>query len=438
VSLASARVAVQLDQEKKLWTPAPEHGETEEACIVSHLTQLAIRAVTAVAFLAVAATALFAEPQYGPGASDKVIRIGQTMPYSGPASVYSVVGKVEAAYFDMINQKGGVNGRRIELLSYDDGLNPAKTVEQTRRLVERDDVLFIFQSLGTASNIAVQKYLNDKKVPQLFVAARATNFEDPEKFPWTMGFAPSTKTEAAVYGEFITENFPDARVGILYENNDSGKDALAGLKEGLGAKGAKMIVKEASYEATDPTVHTQIIAMKGAGVDLLVNMTSPKFAIQSIKKMADLKWEPVHILGVGSASIDAVLKPAGLENTKGIISASSFKEVSDPAWTNDPGVNGWSDFMDKHYPQGERNSIFNTYGYSAAELLVKLLEQCGDNLTRENVMKQAANLKNVELSLLLPGMTIDTSPTDYRVIQQFQMMRFNGAEWERFGPVSTH
>lgn len=385
-----------------------------------------------------AATASAAEKKYDPGTSDTVIRIGQTMPYSGPASAYSVVGKVEAAYFRMINELGGINGRKIELLSYDDGLNPAKTVEQIRTLVERDEVLFIFQSVGTASNIAVQRYLNTKKIPQLFVAARATNFEDPKNYPWTMGFAPSTKTEAGVYAEFILKNYPDARIGILYENNDAGKDALSGLKEGLGSKAGEMIVREATYEGTDPTVHTQIIAMKGAGVDVFVNMTSPKFAIQSIKKIADLNWKPVHILGVGSASIDAVLTPAGLENSKGIISASSFKEVSDPAWTNDEGVKNWSEFMDKYYPEGERNSIFNTYGYSAAELLVHLLKQCGDDLTRENVMKQAANLKDVKLSLLLPGMTINTSPTDYRVIKQFQMMRFNGTEWERFGPVSTN
>jgi ABC-type branched-subunit amino acid transport system substrate-binding protein len=344
---------------------------------------------------------------------------------------------VEAAYFEMINKQGGVNGRRIELLSYDDGLNPAKTVEQTRTLVEHDGVLFIFQSVGTAPNIAIQKYLNDNKVPQLFVAARATAFENPEKFPWTMGFAPSTKTETAVYGKFILENFPHAHVGILYQNDDSGKDAVAGLKEGLGSNAAQMIVSEASYEATDPTIHTQIIAMKGAGVDVLVNMTSPKFAVQGIQKMAELKWQPLHILGVASASIDAVLKPAGLENAKGIISASSFKEVSDPTWTSDDGVRNWSEFMDKYYPEGQRNSIFNTYGYSAAELLVQLLKQCGDDLTRENVMKQASNLKGVKLSLLLPGMTVNTSPADYRVIRQFQTMRFNGTGWERFGPVAT-
>jgi ABC-type branched-subunit amino acid transport system substrate-binding protein len=381
------------------------------------------------------ASPVLAEPRYDPGADDSEIRIGQTMPYSGPASAFSLVGKVQAAYFRMINEQGGVNGRRINLISYDDGLNAAKTVEQVRRLVESDDVLFIFQTLGTSANSAIQPYLNTREIPQLFVSARALRFEDPKTAPWTLPFAPSTWTEAALYGRFIARNHPDARVGVLYENDDGGRDAVAGLRAGLAVGTNARIVQEASYESTDPTVTTQIITLQSAGADVLLNMASPKFAIQAIRKAAELGWRPEHFLGIAAASIGIVLQPAGIENSTGIISASSFKEVTDPTWREDPGMLRWAAFMDKYYPEGERNSVLTTYGYSSAELLVKVLQLCGDDLTRENVMRQATHLQKVELDLLLPGITVDTSPDDYRPIEQFQMMRFTGERWDRFGAI---
>ncbi|WP_349645081.1 ABC transporter substrate-binding protein [Bradyrhizobium sp. Leo121] len=320
---------------------------------------------------------------YDPGASDIEIRIGQTMPYSGPVSASSIIGKVQDAYFRMINDRGGINGRKIRLISYDDAAMPSKTVEQVRRLVEGDEVLFTFQTLGNASNIAVQKYLNDRKVPQLFVAGRAKRFEDPTNFPWTMGFAPNLRTEISVYARFILENYPAAKVGLLYQNDESGKDYLSGLKEAFGARASELLVGEAPYDVSDATVDSQIVRLKAAGVDLLVNMAAPKFAAQTIRRMAELGWTPVHLLGVGSSSIDAVLVPAGINHAKGAISASSFKETSDPTWQNDEGLSRWTAFMDTYFPGGDRKSIFTTYGYSAAELLVEVLKRCGDDLSRE-------------------------------------------------------
>ncbi len=375
--------------------------------------------------------------QYAQGASDTEIKIGQTMPYSGPLSASSVIGKVQAAYFRMSNDHGGVNGRKITLISYDDAATPSKTVEQVRKLIESDEVLFTFQTLGNASNIAVQKYLNDRKIPQLFVAGRSTRFEDPINFPWTMGFAPNLRTEVRVYARFILGNYPNARIGLLYQNDESGRDYLTGLKDALGARAAELIVSDVSYDVSDPTVDSQVVRLKAAGVDVLINMAASKFAARVIRKMAELDWKPVHLLGVGSSSIDTVLSPAGIENAKGIISASSFKEAADPTWRDDEGMKRWSAFMDGYYPGGDRKSIFTVYGYSAAELLVQVLKQCGDNLSRENVMAQATNLKNVKLDLLLPGLSVNTGPTDYRVVKEFRMMRFTGDRWEAFGPIVT-
>ena len=384
----------------------------------------------------VVATALLAESRkYDPGASDTEIRIGQTMPYSGPVSAFSMIGKVEAAYLQMINDRGGINGRKISLISYDDAATPPKTVEQVRKLVESDEVLFTFQTVGNASNIAVQKYLNDRKIPQLFVGGRATRFEDPVNFPWTMGFAPNLRTEIRVYARFVLDNYPNAKVGLLYQNDESGKDYLAGLREALGAKASEMLVSEASYEVADATADSQVLLLKAAGVDVLVDMAAPKFAAQVIRKLAQLNWKPVHLLGVGSSSIGAVLVPAGVENSRGLISASSFKEAGDPTWSDDEGMKRWVALMDHYYPSGDRKSIFTTYGYSAAELLVRVLQQCGDDLSRENIMRQATNLKNVKLDLLLPGLSISTSRTDYRVVKEFRMMRFTGERWEPFGPI---
>jgi branched-chain amino acid transport system substrate-binding protein len=400
------------------------------------LQACALGAAVTIAAILAATVSSAQSRKYDPGASDTEIRIGQTMPYSGPLSSASVIGKTEAAYFRMINARGGINGRNINLISYDDAATPPKTVEQVRKLVEGDEVLFTFQTLGNASNIAVQKYLNDRKIPQLFVAGRATRFEDPASFPWTMGFAPNLRTEIRIYARFILDNHPNAKIGLLFQNDEAGRDYVAGLKEGLGAK-ATMLVAEAPYEPADPTVDSQVVLLKTAGVDLLINMAAPKFAAQLIRKAAELNWKPVHLLGVAASSIGDVLVPAGLDNSKGLISASSFKEAGDPTWADDEGMKKWVAFMDAYYPDGDRKSIFTTYAYSAAELLVQVLRQCGDDVSRANIMRQATNLKAVKLDLLLPGLAVNTSPADYRVVKEFRMMRFSGERWEPFGPMVT-
>jgi ABC-type branched-subunit amino acid transport system substrate-binding protein len=387
--------------------------------------------------LTIVAIGATAQKRYDPGASDTEIKIGQTMPYSGPASAYATIGKVQAAYFRMLNESGGIRGRKITLLSYDDGYNPTKTVEQVRKLVESDEVLLTFQILGTAPNAAVQKYLNTKKVPQLFAATGATRFTDPEHFPWTMGFNPNYQTEGRVYARFILDNYPAAKIGVLYQNDDLGRDYLSGLKDGLGAKAATMIVAEVPYEVTDPTINSQIVRLQAAGADLLYDIATPKFATQSIKKIAEMDWKPIHILTINSTSIGGVLAPAGLENATGIVSVNYGKDPADPTWNDDPGMKKWRAFMDKYYPDGDKNSSFNTYGYGTAQLMAGVLEMCGDELTRENVMKQATNLKDVVGDLTLPGMSLNTTPTDYRINKQLEMMRFDGAHWVLFGPVLT-
>jgi ABC-type branched-subunit amino acid transport system substrate-binding protein len=394
-------------------------------------------AVLAAAYAVMATAPASAQKKYDPGASDSEIKIGQTMPFSGPGAAYATIAKAEAAYFRMINEQGGINGRKINLIAYDDGYNPAKTVEQTRKLVESDGVLLMFGSLGSAHNAAVQKYLNDNKIPQLSLATGATRFSDPVKFPWTMAANPNYQTEAKIYGRYVLENHPGAKIGILYQNDDFGKDYVIGLKKALGDKAASMIVAEAAYEPTDPTVDSQIVRLKSAGADVFYNISSAKFAAQAIRKIAELDWKPVHIMTVASTSVGGVLKPAGLDLSRGIISVNWGKDPGDPTWDNDPGMKKWRAFMDKYYPEGDRNSFFNTYGYGTAQTLEKMLRACGDNLTRENVMKQYANMKDIELDLLLPGIVMNTSPTDYRAIKQLQMMRFNGERWEGFGPIIT-
>jgi branched-chain amino acid transport system substrate-binding protein len=387
--------------------------------------------------LTIGTTAATAQKRYDLGASDTEIKIGQTMPYSGPASAYATIGKAQAAYFRMINESGGIRGRKITLLSYDDAYNPTKTVEQVRKLVESDEVLLTFQILGTAPNAAVQKYLNTKKVPQLFAATGATRFTDPEHFPWTMGFNPNYQTEGRVYARFILDNYPAAKIGVLYQNDDLGRDYLSGLKDGLGLKAATMIVAEVPYEVTDPTINSQIVRLRATGADLLYDITTPKFTTQSIKKVAEMDWKPVHILTINSTSIGGVLAPAGLENAKGIVSVNYGKDPADPTWNDDPGMKKWRAFMDKYYPEGDKNSSFNTYGYGTSQLMAGVLEMCGDELTRENVMKQATNLKDVVGDLTLPGMSLNTTPTDYRINKQLQMMRFDGERWMLFGPILT-
>lgn len=377
-----------------------------------------------------------AEKRYDPGASDKIIKIGQVMPYSGPASSYSSTAKVEAAYFRMINERGGVNGRQLELISYDDAYSPPKTVEQVRKLIESDEVLLTFQIFGTAPNAAVQKYLNLKKVPQLLSVTGASRFSDPSNFPWTMAFNPNYKSEGRAYGKFILENYPEAKIAILFQNDDLGKDYVKGLMDGLGEK-KSMVIAQAPYEVNEPTIDSQIVKLKSSGADVLFDMTTARFAAQAIKKLAEISWKPVHIISMNSASMEDVLMPAGLEASRGLISAAYLKDPSDPQWQADDTMKEYLAFMDKYYPEGKKYSAFGPFAYSSAQLLVKILEQCKDNLTRENVMLQAANLKNVTLDLLLPGIVINTNAQDYRVNRSFQIMRFNGDRWERRGPLLT-
>jgi ABC-type branched-subunit amino acid transport system substrate-binding protein len=375
-----------------------------------------------------------AQKKYDPGASDTEIRIGNIMPYSGPASAYGTIGKAQAAYFRMINEQGGINGRKINFISYDDGYSPPKTVEQARKLVEGDEVLLIFQSLGTAPNSAIQKYMNARKVPQIFVATGATKWGDPKNFPWTMGFQPNYQSEGRIYAKYILDKHPAGKIAVLFQNDDYGKDVLKGVRDGLGDKNA-MIVAEMPYEPADPTVDSQIVRLKASGADIFINITTPKFAAQAIKKVAELGWKPLHILNNVSASIGSVLRPAGFENARGIITTTYLKDPTDPALARDPGLMAWTAFMDKYYPEGDKTNSSNVSAHATAALLVQVLKQCGDNLTRENVMRQAANLKDVELEMLMPGIKVNTSPKDYFPLEELQMRRFSGERWESFGPI---
>ncbi|WP_298370601.1 ABC transporter substrate-binding protein [uncultured Bradyrhizobium sp.] len=391
-------------------------------------------AATALA-IALSVTSATAQKKYDVGATDTEIKIGQTVPFSGPASAYAGIGKTQAAYIKMINDQGGINGRKLNLIQYDDAYSPPKAVEQVRKLVEGDEVLFTFQIIGTPSNAAVQKYLNARKVPQLLASTGASRFSDPQNAPWTIAFNPNYQSEGRIYAKYILANHPNAKIGIFYQNDDLGRDYITGLKSGLGDKAASMIVAEVSYELTDPTVDSQIVKLKAAGVDLLYNASTPKFAAQAIRKVADLDWHPVHILDINASPVSATLKPAGLDISKGIISTNYGKDPADPQWKDDPGVKAYFAFMDKYYPEGDKLNTVNTYGYSTAELLIQVLKQCGDDLTRENLMKQVTSLKKFVPSLALPGMSITTGPNDYRINKQMQMMKFNGERWELFGPI---
>jgi branched-chain amino acid transport system substrate-binding protein len=376
-----------------------------------------------------------AQKQYDTGATDTEIKIGNTMPYSGPASAYGVVGKTEEAYFKKINAEGGVNGRKINFISYDDAYSPPKTVEQARRLVESDEVLLIFSSLGTPTNSAIHKYMNAKKVPQLFVATGATKWGDPKEFPWTMGWQPSYQSEGRIYAKFLMKEKPGARIAVLYQNDDFGKDVLKGLKDGLGAKATSMIVAEDAYEVSEPTIDGHIVKLKAAGADVFINFSTPKFAAQAIKKIGELGWKPQQIVVNVSASVAGVIKPAGFDNAQGIISAQYTKDGVDPLWKDDPDVKEFAAFMDKWFPEGNKADSLVLSGYALAQTMVRVLQQCGDNLTRANVMRQASNLKDFEPAGLLSGIKLNTSATDFYPIEQLQMMRFNGEGWELFGPV---
>jgi len=393
---------------------------------------ISLAALTAAAL---ATPAAIAQKKYDPGASDTEIRIGNTNPYSGPASAYGTIGKTIGAYFKMVNEQGGINGRKVTWLSYDDGYSPPKTVEMARKLVEQDEVLFVFQTLGTPPNTAIHKYMNMKKVPQLHVATGATKWNDPKNFPWTMGWQPNYQTEGRIYARYILKNKPNGKIGILYQNDDYGKDYVKGLRDGLGDKANTMIVKEVSYEVTDPTVDSQIVQLQASGADVFFNVTTPKFAAQAIRKAYDIGWKPLHFLNNVSLSIGSVLTPAGLEKSVGLITTAYLKDQNDKQWANDPAVKTWEAFMKKYYPDGSLTQTENMYGYTVAATLHQVLKQAGNNLTRENIMKQAASMNGFRVDTMLPGVRINTSQDDFAPIEAAQLQRFSGKEWVRFGEV---
>ncbi|MFN2645978.1 MAG: ABC transporter substrate-binding protein [Burkholderiales bacterium] len=379
-----------------------------------------------------------AQKKYDPGANDKEIKIGNTNPYSGPASAYGQIGKAIAAYFKMVNDQGGINGRKINFVSYDDSYSPPKTVEMARKLVEQDQVLFLFQTLGTPSNTAIHKYMNGMKVPQLFVATGASKWNDPKHFKWTMGWQPNYHTEGMVYAKHILQTKPNAKIGVLYQNDDYGKDYLKGMEDGLGDKAKSMIVAKASYEVSDPTVDSQIVQLQASGADVFFNVGTPKFSAQAIRKAYDIGWKPVQYLNNVSISVGAVLQPAGLEKSVGLITAAYLKEDTDPQWSKDAGMEQWRQFMAKYMPEANRADNFNVYGYTVGATLAQVLKQCGDNLTRDNVIRQAASIKNLRLETLLPGIMIATAAEDYAPLEAVQLQRFNGKQWELFGNVMTN
>jgi ABC-type branched-subunit amino acid transport system substrate-binding protein len=401
---------------------------------MSAIRQLAAVAA-AFAIAAASGGAAQAQKKYDTGASDTEIKIGNIMPYSGPASAYGIIGRTEAAYFKKINDAGGINGRKINFISYDDAYSPPKAVEQARKLVESDEVLFIFNSLGTPSNSAIQKYMNSKKVPQLFVATGATKWNDPKDFPWTMGWQPNYQSETQIYAKYILKNMPNAKIAVMFQNDDYGKDYLKGLKDGLGQKAASMIVAEESFETSEPTIDSHIVKLKASNADVFINIATPKFAAQAIKKVAEVGWKPTHFLNNVSASVGSVIKPAGYDNAQGIISAAYLKDASDKQWDNDPGMKEFYAFMTKDFPEGDKLDGGTVTGYGVAQTLVQVLKQCGDNLTRENVMKQAASLRDFRTEVLLPGIKINTAPNDFAPISQLQLMKFTGERWELFGDV---
>jgi branched-chain amino acid transport system substrate-binding protein len=395
--------------------------------------RIAAFSTAVIAFVATGGGAL-AQKKYDTGATDTEIKIGNIMPYSGPASAYGVIGKTEEAYFKKINAEGGINGRKINFITYDDGYSPPKAVEQARKLVESDEVLLIFNSLGTPSNSAIQKYMNAKKVPQLFVATGAAKWNDPKDFPWTMGWQPSYQAEARIYAKYLLKEKPDAKIAIMYQNDDFGKDYLKGLKEGLGAK-ASMLIAEESYETSEPTIDNHVVKLKASGADVFLNIATPKFAAQAVKKVGEIEWKALHIVTNVSISVGSVMKPAGFENAQGILSAAYAKDGADPQWDSNPDMKKFYAFLEKYYPEGNKIDSSVVYGYGAAQTMVKVLEMCGDNLTRENVMKQAASLKDFVPDTMLPGVKLNTSATDFAPIEQLRMMRFKGEKWELFGDV---
>ena len=399
-----------------------------------HITKRWLTRVAMVSAIALAAGSAQAAGTYDTGATDTTIKIGNTEAYSGPASAYGTIGKTQAAYFKMINEAGGINGRKIEFITYDDGYSPPKTVEQTRKLVESDEVLFVFNPLGTPTSLATAKYFNSKKVPQLFIAAGTTIFGDYKTYPWSMGWQPNYQGETRIYGKYLADNFPDKKIAVLFANDDFGRDNMKGFKEGLGAKAGSNI-SQATYETTAPTIDSELLKLKASGAEVFVNFTTPKFAAMAIKKVAELGWKPVHILHSVSLSVGQVLKPAGFENAKDIITANYGKDPDDPAWKDDAGMKNFRAFLAKHMPDENPSNSNLVYGYSTAQTMVQVLKQCGNDLTRANVMKQAESLNALQLEMMLPGITITTSPTDHFPIEQMQLQKFDGTTWVRFGPV---
>ena len=379
----------------------------------------------------------YAQKKYDTGVTDTEIKIGNVEAYSGPASAYGIIGKTEEAYFKMINDQGGINGRKINWISYDDGYSPPKSVEQARKLVEGDEVLLVFQPLGTAPNVAIQKYLNGKKVPHLFIASGATRFGDPKDFPWTMGWQPNYQSEGRIYAKYILDKFPNGKIAVLWQNDDAGKDALKGLRDGLGDKAGSMIVADKSYELTDPTLDSQIVALRASGADILFTWAAPKGAAQTIKKVAELGWKPTFFLTSTATSVASVMRAAGIEHSQGIISVAYLKDPTDTIWNDDAETKEWRAFMDKYMPDGDKTNGNHVYGYAAAQTLAQVLKQCGDDLTRENVMKQAASLKDFAPKMILPGIKINTGANDFRPIEQSQLMRFEGESWKLFGNIIT-
>jgi ABC-type branched-subunit amino acid transport system substrate-binding protein len=402
---------------------------------LSLLSSSLVSMAAATALMAMATQGALAQKKYDTGATDTEIKIGNVEAYSGPASAYGVIGKTEDAYFKMINDAGGINGRKINFISYDDGYSPPKTVEQVRKLIESDEVFLVFNALGTPTQTAVQKYQNAKKVPQLFLATGASKWNDPKDFPWTMGFQPSYRVEARIFAKYILKAKPGAKVAVFYQNDDFGKDYVAGLKDVFGDKASSIIVAEESYETTEPSIDSHIVKLKGTGADVLVNISTPKFAAQTIKKMAELEWKPMHLMTDVSISIGAVMKPAGLEASEGILSAGYLKDASDSQWASDEGMKKFMAFIDKYMPGANVADANLVYGYAASQTMVQVLKQAGDDLTRENVMKQAASLKDFAPDTTLPGIKINTSATDFAPIEQLKMMQFKGGKWELFGDV---
>ncbi|MGJ4927401.1 ABC transporter substrate-binding protein [Bradyrhizobium sp. HKCCYLS2038] len=400
------------------------------------MTTRTLLSLAAAAALSIAASqSALAQKKYDTGASDTEIKIGNVETYSGPVSAYGIIGKTEEAYFKMINEQGGINGRKINFISYDDAYSPPKTVEQVRKLIESDEVLLVFNALGTPTQTAVQKYHNAKKVPQLFVATGASKWNDPKEFPWTMGFQPSYRVEARIFAKYILKNKPNAKVAIFYANDDFGKDYVAGIKDVFGDKAKDLIIAEESYETSEPSIDSHIVKLKGTGADVFVNISTPKFAAQAIKKIAELEWKPMHLMTDVSISIGAVMKPAGLEASEGVLSAGYLKDPSDPQWKDDEGMKKFMAFIDKYMPGANISDANLAYGFAAAQTMVQVLKQCGDNLTRENVMKQAASLKDFAPDTLIPGIKVNTGPNDFAPIEQLKMMQFKNGKWDLFGDI---